>query len=458
MFELPIVKHVERIITVNDLILSPLFLLIIYAIAVLYRNKYNNTPIKKYFLTGLTLRFLGCLLSALMYNYLYGSGDTFDYWRAALNHKSALFNEPLLGLELMWIDHFSEVPEIGQKYTNWTYYLYREVASIRVAQIGGILAILTFNSYLSTGMILAFFSFLGCWKIFEVFYDIYPHLHKKIAIATLFLPSVFFWGSAGLLKDTVTTAAMGFLMWSVYFLFIKRKKLFKSLFYLIISAYLLIKIKIYIILAFAPAITIWLFLIYSKKIRNKQLRRLSMPVFVMIMLGCSYILALTIGAQVEKYSFDNIMKTVEGSQSWMEYTGEKSGAGFNLGDIDYSTPSGLLKAIPLAINATLFRPYIWEAKKPILMLSSLEGLLFLLFTIYTLVKVGILNTFRLSFRDPSLLFCWVFSLAFAFAVGFSTFNFGALARYKIPCLPFYLLALFILLDYSKRSRRRRQTN
>lgn len=453
MFEVPIVKHIERIITVNDLLLTPLFLFLIYIVAILYRNRYRNTPIKKYFLPGLTLRFVGCLFSALMYNYLYGNGDTFDYWRAALNLKAALFNEPLLGLELMMVDEYNDIPAIGRKYTNWTYYLYKDTASVRIAQIGGFLSLFTFNSYLSVGMILSFFSFLGCWKMFEVFYDIYPHLHKKIAIATLFIPSVFFWGSSGLLKDTITTAALGYLIWSFYHLFIKRKKRLKSFCYLIISAYFLIKIKIYIILAFAPAITIWLFIIYSKKIRNNRLRRLSTPFFILVMLISAYLMTSTISSQVEKYSLDNILATVEGSQAWMEYTGKQSGASFNLGNIDYSSPLGLLKAVPLAINATLFRPYLWEARKPVLMLSSIEALFFLLFTIYTFLKVGIFKTFKYSIKDPSLLFCLVFSLAFAFAVGFSTFNFGALARYKIPCLPFYLLALFILLDYAKRKKR-----
>jgi hypothetical protein len=37
-------------------------------------------------------------------------------------------------------------------------------------------------------------------------------------------------------------------------------------------------------------------------------------------------------------------------------------------------------------------------------------------------------------------------LLFAFAVGFTSYNFGALVRYKIPMMPFYYIALFILTD------------
>ena len=48
------------------------------------------------------------------------------------------------------------------------------------------------------------------------------------------------------------------------------------------------------------------------------------------------------------------------------------------------------------------------------------------------------------------LFVLFFSLAFAAAVGFSTYNFGSLVRYKIPLLPYYGIALSLLYHYAKR--------
>jgi len=48
-----------------------------------------------------------------------------------------------------------------------------------------------------------------------------------------------------------------------------------------------------------------------------------------------------------------------------------------------------------------------------------------------------------------LIFCFSFSLLFAFALGFSTSNFGALVRFRIPFLPFFNLMLLAL--YFKRT-------
>jgi hypothetical protein len=66
-----------------------------------------------------------------------------------------------------------------------------------------------------------------------------------------------------------------------------------------------------------------------------------------------------------------------------------------------------------------------------------------------LFKAGFIRFLKLIAENPEVQFCLVFSVIFAFAVGFTSFNFGALARYKIPFMPFYYIALFILADAQK---------
>ena len=47
------------------------------------------------------------------------------------------------------------------------------------------------------------------------------------------------------------------------------------------------------------------------------------------------------------------------------------------------------------------------------------------------------------------MYCFLFSIVFAMFVGASTLNFGTLVRYKIPCLPFYTIALFLIYEKVK---------
>ena len=81
-----------------------------------------------------------------------------------------------------------------------------------------------------------------------------------------------------------------------------------------------------------------------------------------------------------------------------------------------------------------------------MLFSALESLILLLATVYVLVKCHVYKFFYYIFSDPYLLFCFVFSVTLGIIIGFSTFNFGTLVRYRLPILPFYsfmLLAIYI---------------
>jgi hypothetical protein len=79
-----------------------------------------------------------------------------------------------------------------------------------------------------------------------------------------------------------------------------------------------------------------------------------------------------------------------------------------------------------------------------MLLSALEALFFLVLTVKILLKVGILKTIKMITKEPIILFCILFALVLAFAVGVNSGNFGTLVRYKIPLMPYYLAALYIL--------------
>ena len=92
------------------------------------------------------------------------------------------------------------------------------------------------------------------------------------------------------------------------------------------------------------------------------------------------------------------------------------------------TTNSMLRMAPAAITATLYRPFIWESKKISTLLSSLESLAMMLFTLYVFFRVGPFNFIAGFFKDPMVLFCFCFSLVFAIFVGATTLNFGTLVR------------------------------
>jgi hypothetical protein len=116
---------------------------------------------------------------------------------------------------------------------------------------------------------------------------------------------------------------------------------------------------------------------------------------------------------------------------------------------------GMVKKFPPAVWVTLYRPYLWESHNIVMLLSALESLALLVFSIYVVYVLGISKALQKVFSTPVLTFCFLFSIIFAFAVGVTTYNFGTLVRYKIPFYPYFVTGLFILLSYSKRPKKHR---
>jgi hypothetical protein len=154
-----------------------------------------------------------------------------------------------------------------------------------------------------------------------------------------------------------------------------------------------------------------------------------------------------------QYALENIVNTVKNTQNWLYLSSQISnGSAYSLGNMEF-TWEEFPKIFVKAVNVSLFRPYLWEARKLIIIPSAIESLITLLLTIYVLFKArwSILKTV-LTNADVQL--CLMFSIAFAFAVGLASYNFGALARYKTPLLPFYFTALVIIWHESKKGIRK----
>jgi len=187
----------------------------------------------------------------------------------------------------------------------------------------------------------------------------------------------------------------------------------------------------------------WIFFNYSQRIKNKSKKIAAKFFMAIVVLGGFFLFMQQFAKELGKYSLENLAKTSKSTGGYIYWVSGDEGSAYNLGDFS-PTITGMLTKFPLAINVTLFRPYVWEAKKIIVLLSSMEAILFLFITLKVLFLIGPLKVWKTINKDPTIQFCLIFSLIFAFAVGISSYNFGALSRYKIPCLPFYSLAVILI--------------
>jgi hypothetical protein len=275
-------------------------------------------------------------------------------------------------------------------------------------------------------------------------------MHKKFAIAILYLPTFIFW-SAGILKDGICIAALGWITYGLYEIFYRKKGILKNSFIILFYSYFLIVLKVYILISYVPFFILFIILKNVQAVNNKLIKYFLAPALIIgSMFGFTKVLK-TYGDELGQFAVKDLTKSIKFYNKAYEVQGESgiSSSNFSLGVEFDGTMFGLVKLAPVAISTTFFRPFLWESKKPSILLSSLEALILMLFTVYVIFKSGFLNFFKLVMRDPLIMYCFVFSCVFALFVGASTLNFGTLVRYKIPCMPFYIISLFLIYEKVK---------
>lgn len=431
----------------RDLVVTPLLLVIVGVAAIVLRPLFTDATTRPYFLPALWLKIIGALALGFIYQFYYSGGDTFAYH----THGSRVLWEAFMESPLQGIKLFFAQGEYGPGY--WQVaeqiWYWRDPKSFFIIRIAFLFDILTYSSYSATGVLFSIIGFIGGWMLFLTFYKQFPAIHRWLALSCLFIPSIIFWGS-GILKDTITLSFIGMMTYAIFRLFVERRFSFFYLFLLLLSFYIVFSIKKYIVISFMAAAIVWIFAAGMHEIKSAALRIFLMPVTIIL---CAVLGYYSINKVVEddpKYALDKIAQTARVTAYDIRYwTGKDAGSGYSLGELD-GTLGSMLVLAPKAINVSLFRPYLWEVSNPLMLLSALEGLLTLLLTLYVL-RVGGRSTFG-HLKNPVVLFCFIFSMIFAFGVGVSTFNFGTLARYKIPLLPFYLSMLGMLYYLVKRDK------
>ncbi|MBI4929243.1 MAG: hypothetical protein HY841_00655 [Bacteroidetes bacterium] len=436
----------SSIITYLDWLLAPFYILVIYVIASIIKKRgIKKNPIYKYFLWGLYAKIGGAIGLCLIYTYYYeGGGDTLNYNDDSSALLKLLFYSPVDFFNA-WLLPFSK--ETPSYFTNETGYLifWNDSNAFMVDRLLVPIKLLSFDSYLVSSVLMAVVSFTGVWKLYEVFCDSYPFLYKYFAVTLLFVPSVLFWGS-GILKDSWTLAAAGWYCYAFYRIFIKRDRIIFPLTALAISIFILITIKPYIFVGLLPGSMLWMVWNRLSKIKNLAVRIFAAPVIAAV--------GVAIGVGIWMVTSSNL-----GTYSTMDSMIEKAqiasldlkqdyyhGNSFDLGDYD-PTLSGVFSKFPIATVTGLFRPFLWETKNIVMVLSGIENLIILGFTFFVLLRKPVKALSNLV-TIPLVLFCLIFAVFFAFSVAISTSNFGALVRLRIPMIPFLLSGLMIV-NYGK---------
>ncbi len=428
-----------------DFLLYPVYLLLFYFFFSARRKRIEDPILKIYHKRGFWIKAL-MVIPFAFFNSKLSPGDSYVLYHIEGSNITHLIMNSFSNLRYL-TGTGEEYNQSGLLADTWNLGYCRDPNNFMIVRIVAVMSFFSFSKYLITCLFFSMISYSGVWRLYRFFYEQYPHLHKQLAIAILYLPTFVFW-SSGILKDPLCTGAMGWLTYGLYQAIYKKKNFIKDALIILFSAYVLILLKVYILVSYTPFLILFLILKNVNLVKNTFLKIfLGLSLVVGIMLGFTQIMK-QLESSVSKFASEGLSKSIQGFQK--NYAAQEAWAesNFTLGvEFDGSVTS-LVKMAPVAIIATLYRPFIWESRKLSTLLSSFEGLAIMLFTLKILWTLGLGKFFK-SIRDPAIFYCLSFSLLFALFVGATTPNFGTLCRYKIPCMPFYIIALILMMDKFK---------
>ncbi len=452
MFELENLAYIKQIYPFEWVMLGIYMLVIMGVSFYIQITHIKRDRIYRYYTSAVFAKVISAVAFCLIYIYYYKGGDTVSYFETSRALLNLGMKNP--GNFLKEIVQTPSVPNyfLFDRVTGYPWsYMFYDHQTWFVAKLLTPILVVSFKSYLVSTVMLSWLSFIGTWKLFKLLVRYYPNLEGRMAFCMLFVPSVLFWGS-GILKDTITFAAVCWIIIGIDGVFISKIKRLRNLFILILSTWVLLSIKPYILISLLPGAFVWILYNRISKARSKFLKYSAIPLIYLSSFLIVYIMLSAFGDRLGKFSVPKMLVTASITQKDLKQD-YYHGSSFDIGDYD-PTITGMLSKVPSAITVGLFRPFLWEARNPVMIASGLENFSFLLLAIGVVVGFffKMKKFFKIILENPFLIFLLSYTIFFSLLVGLSTSNFGALVRFKIPFLPFFVCAL-VLMNYFLWSRK-----
>lgn len=429
-------------ITGADIALTIIFIIVAFIVSNNISEKYiHKAAYFKHLQKGLFIRFGAGLFFAWVYLIFYGGGDTIYYFSGAGSIAKLALKDFGGFIQVMGGERGYEVRSLFDWQTGWPTYI-KDANAFTVCRAMVPFYILGGGSYWATTILVNAVLYIPLWKFYQMICSMYPKQSKQIAWGILFFPSLVFW-SSGILKDVWCLTSLMIMYRAFYYTIIKKRNHIKNILLFAFWSYILLSIRPFMFYTGIATILLWYGFNATKNIKNPFIRYIAFPIIMGLILGGIQFSIAKLGDVAEgKYAtVDSMLETavvIQDDLSRTEAYGENT---FDIGDFDATIPS-MLSKFPQAVTAGLARPFIWEAGSILMFFTGLESSFFIYMIVFLMIRSGIVGFFAVIFKDPFLTSAFIFAILFAFFVGLTTANFGALVRYKIALLPFFNIVLF----------------
>ncbi len=405
---------------------------------IIYKSDFFSDEIipKKWFIGIFSLKVLSSIILTLIYTYYYTDRSTTDIYKyfddskimfESIHSKPLDFFRMIFGLDAG--DYFRE--NYYSKMNFWYRNYETDIVSDShvIIRFNALFQLISLGNIYVHNVFINIISFIGLTALFKFFKPfLFPHL-KVLFIGVFMVPSVLFWGS-GLLKEGFILFGIGMLFYSLQQLLIHYK--WKYLIFLILGIFSILYNKSYLLVVLI--IPIFSYIFYQKSTKKSILK--SVGISIVLFCFTWFILWITIGIN----PFDLI---VNKHQEFLEINVLfESKSAFEIPGLT-DTWSVLINT-PTAWFNTIFRPFLWENRSPLVVISAIENFLF-----FGLILLAFIFPKKSSKHWFIVLLCLIFVLSLFAIVGLIVPNFGALVRYKVPALPFFTVGLLLMIDLDK---------
>ena len=270
-------------------------------------------------------------------------------------------------------------------------------------------------SFLGCFLVFSFISYLGCLKLFEVIIDLTDR-NYNISYLLLLLIGTHFW-TVSLGKDSLMFYSMCCLCYNIYF---DKPKSHYILPLLLIG---LIRLHVLIFVLVGGGV--------SYVFTNKKIKMQTKFIFVGLVLGALLILIPFFLKEIAVTNFSDIEGKLQNSMN----ANLEGGAGVDMKD------SNLI----VKWFSYMFRPFIFEARNPMFLVSALENLVWL-YIFFIIIK----GLFFDKIKTNYILWSYIgIILACTLPLAYTLANFGISMRQKIMIFPFFLILFFIVKNCRK---------
>ena len=270
-------------------------------------------------------------------------------------------------------------------------------------------------SFLGCFLVFSFISYLGCLRLFDVIIDLTDRSYN-VSYLLLLLIGTHVW-TVSLGKDALMFYAMCCLCYNIYF--------DKPRSYYILPLMLIGFIRLHVLIFVLVGGGV------SYVFTNKKIKTQTKFVFAGLVLG---VLLFLIPFFLKEIAVTNI-SDIEGKLQSSMNANVEGGAGIDLKDSN----------LVVKWFSYMFRPFVFEARNPMFLVSALENLVWLY--IFFIIIRGL---FFEKIKTNYILWSYIgIILACTLPLAYTLANFGISMRQKIMIFPFFLILFFIV----KKSRK-----